>query len=58
MDSFHSSVGSTPQFVGSKFGISGEFKWVCSSILVDDLGLKFGFSGFGPGFVLFLAEQV
>ena len=38
--------------------------WVYSSILVDksrfrlQMGSKFGFSGFGPGSSLFLAEQV
>ena len=47
------------QFVGSDFGIFGEFGWVHSSVLVDKLGFgRFGFSGFGPGFGLFLAEQV
>ena len=33
--------------------------WFCSSILVDEPGCsKFGFSGFGPVFGPFLADQV
>ena len=46
------------------FRIFGGFGWVHSSVLVDEpgfrlqIGSNFNFSGFGPGFGPFLAEQV
>ena len=58
---FNIVLGRT-QFVGLKFRIFRGFGWVHISILVGEPwfegGLKFGFSGFGPGFGLFLIQQV
>ena len=39
MDTHYALVLSLTQFMGLEFGIFGGFRWVCSSGLVDELGL-------------------